>query len=326
MERGSAVSSSNDGLVANDSVAMVAVPSARPSEAVVTNLDAQPLPIVRLLSKSTKPPANGAYTYEFCAEDIDGGLCCCTCCAYHYMVAKAAGDVQGTYFDWYFFLVASLAPCLAGWCLRMLVQEKYSIREDDVATMCYVCCCPLFATLQDISEVDARGDWDPIYGVVGADGKVVPNAYSSDIEACTDDGESCILVCCGCHPYAMGKAGGEVDGGPFDFILCCVALLCPSVAIAMLRLRVRRAFHLGVPWTEDLRNLCCLGPCAICQDIREVKARRGQKAGVGSDAGAALSSYAHGQPQTGAAPVSISVQPVAQAQRYGAPPQDYSPQ
>eukprot|EP01136_Pigoraptor_vietnamica_P030462 Opistho-1_new@89746 len=283
--------------------------------------------IVKLVEEK-KVPTQGAYSHSFC--DCCGGddnICCCTYCGYHYMMGKGAGDLDNANFDWFVFCASLFCPGLGGWFYRSRLIRRYNIDQSSCTAFCATCCCPLCAGVQDIREADLRGEWDPRYGTMNADGTITPNNYKYKLDSCMDDPEVCLCTIC-CTPCTLGKAGGDVEGGPFDFILCCLTFIVPGLAMFILRMRVRQRYYLAEKFTDTLWNLFLCTWCAVCQDVREIKAHGGMKQQIALDPQATFQGYAPAQQQMNPAGAAVQAQPqYVQAQpQYQPYPQQAPPQ
>eukprot|EP00824_Muranothrix_gubernata_P020041 TRINITY_DN40264_c0_g1_i1.p2 TRINITY_DN40264_c0_g1~~TRINITY_DN40264_c0_g1_i1.p2 ORF type:complete len:133 (-),score=27.34 TRINITY_DN40264_c0_g1_i1:98-448(-) len=95
-----------------------------------------------------------------------------------------------------------------------------------------------------------------------------PTTWSSGIFDCFNDFNSCLCgLCCGCCVAAQNKAA--VDDRPTTL---CDYLFCPPEYFTRQQIRAKYGMEEAV--CGDCMLMICCGPCALCQDARELKARR----------------------------------------------------
>jgi len=104
---------------------------------------------------------------------------------------------------------------------------------------------------------------------------VVPlvSQWSTGLFDCFSDCSLCLMGWC-CPCVQSGKNKADADFRQCDLWDC---MCCPNELFT--RAQLRSYYGLPEPCTQCI---CCCLPCAICQDARELKARRGPQLGQGS--------------------------------------------
>eukprot|EP01025_Chloroclados_australasicus_P061022 TRINITY_DN7927_c0_g1_i1.p2 TRINITY_DN7927_c0_g1~~TRINITY_DN7927_c0_g1_i1.p2 ORF type:complete len:126 (-),score=4.54 TRINITY_DN7927_c0_g1_i1:232-609(-) len=105
------------------------------------------------------------------------------------------------------------------------------------------------------------------------------NNFSSGLFDCCMDIPICCLVCNGNGPCVLGDNHSRVTGEGGCGPCCCYACLGMIMLCAIQGGKVRKTVRDKYGIAEDTGD-CCLhcfcGPCAICQEAREIKMRQKQ--------------------------------------------------
>eukprot|EP00163_Fabomonas_tropica_P027034 TRINITY_DN5114_c2_g3_i2.p1 TRINITY_DN5114_c2_g3~~TRINITY_DN5114_c2_g3_i2.p1 ORF type:complete len:143 (-),score=34.54 TRINITY_DN5114_c2_g3_i2:510-938(-) len=107
--------------------------------------------------------------------------------------------------------------------------------------------------------------------------------WNSGLFGCFNDPKICIIgMCCPCVLHGLNASqvvdthpiGPEaINKAPISIGVCCVAYSCCGCCVhCVTRGKLREKFGLA-PSCPDLIAAWCCGPCALCQDGRELKAR-----------------------------------------------------
>eukprot|EP01137_Pigoraptor_chileana_P030196 Opistho-2@16450 len=263
------------------------------AETAVGGAEIPPGQFVLMADAGSAKFKEGEYYYSLFGCLKECAITCCTCTAYPWMVAKAAGDLNEGGLDWCLFCVAFIFPGVSGLFLRDRTKKAFNLQESEFATFCKACCCTCCATVQDIRELKARGKYDPIWGKMGSNGVPEKTKYSTNICGCCGDPTTCLLTWC-CGPIIMGKAAGDVDKTGYDCLLCCCSIVNFWMGSLALREKVKNKYKISEPFVKTLCCTLCFPLCAVTQDVREVKIQGDYSAGLVIDPSATAKKYAAG--------------------------------
>lgn len=74
---------------------------------------------------------------------------------------------------------------------------------------------------------------------------------------------------------AVSKATQHGMGTPYLWQLACICINCPCIGYAINRGKIRDTYNInGGGGCGDICIHCWCGPCAACQEYREVKSRQ----------------------------------------------------
>ncbi|CAF0725057.1 unnamed protein product [Adineta steineri] len=116
------------------------------------------------------------------------------------------------------------------------------------------------------------------------------NEWNEDLFGCCNDCGSCCYGFC-CTPCLFGSNANKISGKNC-FLMCCAYGLLANCYLCFIphmmeRQKMREKYNLKEnPSCGDLLTTLCCGPCALCQEAREMKGRDAQpkvafKAGEG---------------------------------------------
>jgi Cys-rich protein (TIGR01571 family) len=99
-----------------------------------------------------------------------------------------------------------------------------------------------------------------------------PERWSTDLSDCCDDVPVC---CCGMlFPCCLfGKNASSLDQGTCIGNCLCYLLCCGCCQHTAIRYTLRTKYNLPAESCGDCEAAWCCGPCALCQEAREIKFR-----------------------------------------------------
>ena len=100
--------------------------------------------------------------------------------------------------------------------------------------------------------------------------------FQEELCGCFSDILSCLIGWCVPLGYICLQASAVSTSSNFNpvaafFISCC----CQCIGAAIMRGKIRTAYSMEQAFVADCLLWCCCGPCAGCQEYREVKKRTG---------------------------------------------------
>ncbi|CAF3169988.1 unnamed protein product [Rotaria socialis] len=103
------------------------------------------------------------------------------------------------------------------------------------------------------------------------------NTWNESLFGCCDDFPICCFGCC-CTPCLFGSNAEKIDDSSC-LGFCCIYWLLAHFYMCWLphylkREKLRRIYNLREDATcSDIPATLCCGPCALCQEAREMKSR-----------------------------------------------------
>ncbi|CAF4539734.1 unnamed protein product [Rotaria socialis] len=100
--------------------------------------------------------------------------------------------------------------------------------------------------------------------------------WTTPLSGCFDDVDTCVYGLW-CLPCLFGQNAKQIDGTDCTTMCCLYSLLgCLGmcwIPHVLKRKILRQKYSLREEPCEDSFATCCCGPCAVCQETRELKAR-----------------------------------------------------
>lgn len=99
--------------------------------------------------------------------------------------------------------------------------------------------------------------------------------FQEDLCGCCSDGLSCVIACCVPCGYICLQASAVSTSANFNPVLAFfLTLCCQCIGGAISRGKIRQAYGIQGGFVGDCMMWCYCGPCAGCQEYREVKKRK----------------------------------------------------